>query len=646
MEKYLGREHRQYTRLDSVFPVQFRLTSVDGKNFISDWLQGFTNDISKGGICLRVNNFSAEFAELLNNKKVKLSLDITIPLGGRPAAALAKVAWVKEMDPAQYLIGLAYEHIDASDNARILRYAMSKKLFAPVSLGIIILLGLALLINASINIKLTQGNKALVSQLVKVMEESSLTKEKAEEITKERELLQDKIQSLMQDIQKAEEEKKSMQEEVKEAVSTESEKLEELQALTERLGKEKITLEERLSALKAKESSVGEHLQSISSRRATLEKANFEKMYQWVKAHQNPRTGLLMSFEGDSDIANWAFIYDQSLAAQAYIYFGDYESAVKIFDFFERSAKREGSLFFNAYYANDGSAAEYTVHSGPNIWLGIALMQYAKKSQDNTYLHLAEEIAGAIMDLQAQDGDSGIRGGPNIQWYSTEHNLDAYAFFNMLYKITGKSKYQAAADKVLSWLVKNTYGKSDIPISRGKGDSTIATDTYAWAIAAVGPGKLEEVGMNPDRIMEFAEKNCTITTAYVRPEGGTVKVKGCDFASQKHLARGGVVSTEWTAQMIVSYKIMAKFYEKKGNPAISSAYALKADEYLSELLKMVISSPSPSGQGESCLPYASQEFVDTGHGWFTPKGKSTGSVAGTTYTIFAYYDYNPLKFKD
>jgi hypothetical protein len=57
-----------------------------------------------------------------------------------------------------------------------------------------------------------------------------------------------------------------------------------------------------------------------------------------------------------------------------------------------------------------------------------------------------------------------------------------------------------------------------------------------------------------------------------------------------------------------------------------------------------MSSPSPSGQGENCLPYASQDFVDTGHGWYTPKGKDTGSVSGTTYTIFAYYNYNPLEF--
>ena len=57
---------------------------------------------------------------------------------------------------------------------------------------------------------------------------------------------------------------------------------------------------------------------------------------------------------------------------------------------------------------------------------------------------------------------------------------------------------------------------------------------------------------------------------------------------------------------------------------------------------MVISSPSKTGQGEGCLPYASDAFADTGHGWRTPKGKRTGSVAGTAYTIFASLEYNPL----
>jgi len=315
-------------------------------------------------------------------------------------------------------------------------------------------------------------------------------------------------------------------------------------------------------------------------------------------------------------------------------------------DFFNRRAKRQGRQFFNAYYVNDGSPAEYVVQSGPNIWLGIAIMQYTQKAKDTNYVNLAEEIAQGIIDLQNQDKDGGIRGGPNIEWYSTEHNLDAYAFFNMLHKITGKVRYQEAADKVLRWLVRHTYGRAEFPIKRGKGDSTIATDTYAWSIAAVGPEKLEEIGMNPDRIIEFAEQNCSVEVSFVRPEGRTVKIKGFDFASLRNVARGGIVSSEWTAQMVMAYKTMADFYYKKGMAAKAGVYTAKADEYLSGLANMIISSPSPSGQGESCLPYATSDFADTGHGWFTPKGKSTGSVAGTTYTLFAYYNYNPLELKD
>ena len=46
----LAEEHRKYVRLDSVFPVQFQLLGLDGKSSLSEWIQGFTSDISKGGI--------------------------------------------------------------------------------------------------------------------------------------------------------------------------------------------------------------------------------------------------------------------------------------------------------------------------------------------------------------------------------------------------------------------------------------------------------------------------------------------------------------------------------------------------------------------------------------------------------------------
>ena len=636
-DSFIERERRKYLRLDSVFPVEFRLVAPDAKGFLSDWLQGFTNNIGKGGICLEVNNFNPALVQTLKDQQVKLSLKIEMPISKSPICALAKTAWVQEVirESHKYIIGLSYEEIDVRQNNKIMRYAWAKRLFIPVVTTIILILGLSFAMNAYLNVRLIKGNKALVEQLVKILQESNLAKQKVKEISLQRQDLQLKIQALQSRIQNAEEEKKKL----------EAKKIEEQSVLIEQLAYDKTSLQEQLITLQHKEDAVTEELLRLDKRKTTLTQANLDKMYQWLMVHQNPRTGLVMSFEGDSEIANWAFIYDQALVAQAYTNFSDFERVRKILDFFKVKAKRTEAGFLNAYYV-DGSPAEYMVHSGPNIWLGIAILHYTQKTQDRTYLNLAEEIAQTIIALQGQDIDGGIRGGPNVEWYSTEHNLDAYAFFNMLYQVTGKAPYLAARDKVVNWLVRHTYDKTDIPIKRGKGDSTVATDTYAWSIAALGPAKLEELGMSPERIVEFAEQNCMAEALFTRPEGQAIKIKGFDFAAQRNLARGGVISSEWTAQMILAFKIMADFYHKKGMVAKARAYEGKADEYLAGLANMIISSPSPSGQGESCLPYATQDAVDTGHGWMTPKGKSTGSVAGTAYTLFAYYNYNPLEIKE
>jgi hypothetical protein len=639
-------ERRRYIRLDSVFPVEFRLLSIDEEAFLSDWLQGFTNNVGKGGICLAINNLNPQFAKVLKERKAKLSLKIEMPLSRKPVNARAQIAWLKDdlQTPNKYLIGLSYEEIDPLQNNRIMRYAWMKKLFVPVALSAIIVLGLAITINTVINVKLVKGNKALVGQLVRIIQESSIAKQKIKGINKEKEGLQIKIQALQVRIQTAEEEKLRSEGKAKLGVVQGPKKIEELNNLIGQLIEEKNSLQEQLNAVQRQENTITEELLRLDKRKATLEKANLDKMYQWLKGHQNGSTGLVTSFTGDSELADWAFTYEQALVSQAYINFSDFQRARRIFNFFNRKAKRENQKFFNAYYCSNARPAEYVVHSGPNIWLGIAIMHYTKKTQDTSYIKLAEELAKGIIDLQDKDG--GIRGGPGVEWYSTEHNLDAYAFFNMLYKITGKSQYVIAADKVLKWLIQHAYDKMALPVKRSKGDSTIATDTYAWSIAAIGPEKLEELGMNPDRIVEFAEESCAVTVSYVRPEGNTLKIKGFDFAPRRHVSGGGVISSEWTAQMVMVFKTMADFYYKKSMVAKARTYALKADEYLAGLSNMIISSPSPSGQGESCLPHASEDFVDTGHGWSSPKGKSTGSLAGTVYTLFAYYNYNPLKLED
>jgi len=648
IKKHNNPERRKYLRLDTVFPVQFHLVALEGKQQLSDELQGFTNNICKAGLCLVINNLNPTLAKMIKEEKTKFSLNIDLPAVAKPIPALARVAWIKEVStcPNKYLIGLNYELIEQKQANKIMFYARARKIFVPLALSVIILLVLGIAVNNLLNIKLAESNRILIRKLVKTIQESGIAKQKIIQIAKQSEDLQSKIQHLQSGIQAAEEERESLLRTAKLRESSSLNKIAELNKLVQKLKQDKVLSQEQLQGLRNQEAIISEELASLEKDKSTLEKANLGKMYEWLKIHQNPRTGLAMSFEGDSDIANWAFIYDQSLVAQAYTYFGDFDRAKKILNFFDQKAKRspEG-LFYNAYYVFDGEPTEYMVHSGPNIWLGIAILQYSKRANNTQYLKLAEEIAAVLIKFQNQDQEGFIRGGPEVTWVATEHNLDAYAFFNMLYNITGNNLYLSARDKVLNWLIQHTYDNKDVPIKRGRGDSTIATDTYAWSLAAIGPEKLEESGLDPDIIMEFAQENCSVEVNYTRPEGKTIKIKGFDFAAQRNLSRGGVISGEWTAQMVVAFRIMADFYRKKGTHSKVLTYEAKANEYMTQLGKMVISSPSPSGQGESCLPYATQDFVDTGHGWMTPKGKSTGSLSATTYTIFAYYNYNPLELK-
>lgn len=633
-------ELRKYLRLDTVFPVQFRLESLDGKFFLSNWLQGFTNNISLGGICLCVNNLDRSFLKLLDEKQAKLLLEINLSIKRKPITASARVAWVRDGsgDLRQHFIGLNYEHISVKQNNQLMRYGRIKKSFAPAALVLIFILMVALGVNTLTNINLTRSNKQLVEELVSVIKDSSIVNQKAKDAVIQRQDLQLKLKFLEERIVSAEVEKNAK-------ITVSPEQFKQLNDLVNKLNLEKSFLQKKLLTVQRKENVANEELLVLDQKKVVLERANLDKIYEWLKIHQNLHSGLVMSFEGDKDIANWAFTYDQALLIQIYTQSLDFERAKRVLDFFAKQARKENGWFLNAYYVNDGAPAEYVRHTGPNAWLGIAVLQYGHRSKDRSYLYLAEDIADTLIALQKEDSEGGLRGGPVFQWYSTEHNLDAYAFFNMLFKVTNNNKYKIAADKTLGWLFRHTYDRQDLPVKRGKGDSTIATDTYAWSIAAIGPQRLKDLGMNPDKIMEFVEKNCSVEVDFIRPSGQSVRIRGFDFAPQLHTARGGVVSSEWTAQMIVSFKIMAEFYNKSDSLK-ALEYKNKADLYLKELGKMVISSSSPTGQGEGCLPYATQDNVDTGHGWFTPKGSYTGSVSGTVYTLFAYCGFNPLELKE
>lgn len=608
-------DQRKFIRLKNVFPVEFAVVHSPEDLLDMFWRQGYTCNVSHGGICLETVSADEEMARRLQAGQTYFELRIRIPLSYPSVKARAQVAWLEKVDddvPGQYCIGLKFISADPVELDRMVGYARRLKYTASTGAGVLIFLFLMLAASGWYNFKLRLMNEALVNDLVAAQQEENKTSEAVEGIIEEGTLILKQIEEYTGD----------------------------------KTGRQK--LESVYAGLVRQRDRISDRLEILARKKGGLQKTVLEKMHLWLQNHQHASTGLVLSFEGDVGIIkDWAFIYDQALAADVFLAFGNEPGARKILNFFNQRAKENFQGFHNGYYYDSGEIAEFTIHCGPNIWVAIAALQYIHKTGDKYYLPLARKITDWLITIQDRDPAGGLKGGPELTWFATEHNLDAYALFNMMYEMTGEDKYRAAREKVMSWLKTYAMAPHSVdykspPVNRGRGDATIATDTYAWSLAAIGPEKLEAMGMNPEEIMKFAEEHCAVEVKYKRPSGVVLDVKGFDFAKYAHMPRGGLVSPEWTSQMIVSFRMLSRYFARKEDFYKTKYYEGKAEMYLNELNKLIISSPSAKGQGEGCLPYATLPDADTGHGWNTPYGMSTCSIAGTAYMIMAINQWNPL----
>lgn len=610
-KKPVFNNQRKYIRLKSIFPVEFRIAGETA------WQQGYTCNVSEGGVCFETVHLDEAVLARLGQADVVVEVSLHIPLHRPAVCAKAKIAWFRHVgkkDSPHYLIGFQFTDIPYGDCDRMVSHARLLSVSTQFLALTILTLFLGFIIGGFYNYHLRAENEKLVDYLAQAQYEEAGVRETIEEINHEKTMLSEQMRQYAQ-------------------------------GLTDRQ-----KLSNEYEQLQAREARIADRLRLLERQKSDAQKTVVERMHQWLKNHQNPLTGLVLSFEGDVGIIkDWAFIYDQALAICTFILFDDERDARRILNFFKQKLDRTKDFqgFYNGYYYDSGEISEYTVHCGPNIWVGIGVMQYMHKTKDDYYLPVARAIADWLITIQEKDPEGGLKGGPQFSWFATEHNLDAYAFFGMMYQMTQEEKYKTAQKKVLSWL--KTYamiphGKDyqSPPINRGRGDATIATDTFAWALAALGVEKLKQLGMDPEEIMGFAEEHCEAKVTFRRPSGVELEVIGFDFSKHANLPRGGMVSPEWTSQMIVSYQMLSKYFAQKEQLVQSNYYAEKARKYLGELNKLIIASPSVKGQGEGCLPYATLENADTGHGWTTPLGTKTCSVAGTAYMIMAIKQFNPL----
>jgi len=642
MAKRIHSERRKYIRISTVLAVEFFLKD---KNRLTPWLQGFTNNISYGGLCIKINDLWWGFGDRISKGK-KLNLILHLPF--REVEAEAEVVWKEEKKEKKFTshyLGVQFTHINNKDKNFLFLYALLKKVTPYLGMMLIIsFLGLSLFLNFKER-QLIEKNQRLVREYQSVLEErEKLAKAIREEkklfqlFTQREKDLKKRLESLKK---KIEEERKKYEENIsaekEEEIARLKERIEKLEKRISSLSEENLYLKRKIEGERESISIFSEKMKKIEEKKTLYFPQIVEGMRKWILSRQDLKSGLILSYEGDRELKEVAFTYDQALAVILLTILKDFKEAEKILDFYLERVKK-GEPIFNAYYT-DGSVFEYVIHSGVCAWIGIASLNYYQFRKEKKYLPIAYYVAKFLEKMMDEEG--GIRGGPNVGWYSTEHNLDAYAFFRLLYRITGKRRFFIQAEKIKSWLNRYAYTHKGIPVRRGKGDSTIATDTFAWSVTSLGAEELLSLDMDPDLILDFAEKNCKVKVNFDNSYRSFV-VEGFDFAKAKNIGRGGVVSCEWTSQMILAFLVMADYYKDKDFKK-SEYYLRKAKYYFEEMEKMIIVSTSFVGKGYPVLPYASASFADTGHGWHTPKAKNTGSLAATTYFLFTYFGYNPLR---
>ncbi len=647
-----GRDRRRYLRSPSIFPVEIYLPPDQ----VSGCVQGYTRNVSEGGLCFEVHGLTAHMREYLTTSPDPVTLLIHLPLDGVPTRAAAQVAWcehVAEADLEHYQIGVSFVNLPVAQRRRLTTHVQQLRWVPRLLATTALVLLVATMALAAWDIHLYRAQEAMTAQLSALQQHERTLLQQQEQLERQRDVL---TQHMAQSHgQVAQLEAQLRQDAATPSVASArapattpasttavtANKAQIAAALTD-AHQQQAQLQQVLASVVAGQAILEEQLASVRSRTATLEAEILDHLLTWLTFHQDPTTGLMVSFEGDPALEGWAFTYDQSLLSQCLLLFGREADAARVLEFFRPRAGSGFNGFPNAYYGTSGQVAEAVVHTGPTLWIGIAAVQYTARTHDQRFVPMVRTIADWAMRLQAEDTDGGLRGGPYVTWYSTEHHLDAYAFFHMAATVLKEPAYDQAGQRCWAWLQRYAHNHQEGRVNRGKGDATIATDTMAWAVAAIGPDRLDEVGWDPDRIIRFTEERCRVQTTFSDGKRPPVSVTGFDFTAPESVARGGVISSEWTGQMVVAFKLMEQFHAHHRRPVQAAAYERKARFYLTELERLVITTPCKTGHRGWAVPYATQEDVDTGHGWRTVHGASTGCISGTVYTIFARLGYNPL----
>lgn len=351
----------------------------------------------------------------------------------------------------------------------------------------------------------------------------------------------------------------------------------------------------------------------------------------------------LPSINPDRYIKNASFIYDNALALLAFSARGNNEDlrrAKILADAFVHAQNNDryytDGRLRNAYMSGDlidhltskvripgwwdpidkkwyEDEFQVSTYTGDLARVMIALLSYYKKVGGAQYLEVAMTL-GEWIETKTKDnrGTGGYTGGykgwetnpQKITWKSTEHNIDIYVAFMLLYEVTGDMKWKERALHAKSFIEAMWDGDKN-HFWTGTLDDGVAIN-YGNIPADIQAGAIMAINSYPSAL-SWVEDNY-----YTEHDG----FKGFDFNTDKD-----GVWFEGTAQMAIAYQI--------------NGDTNKSDTYLAELQKAQAFATNTNGKG---IVAACHDGVTTGFEWTYFNRLHIGATA---WYIFTEKGYNP-----
>jgi hypothetical protein len=228
---------------------------------------------------------------------------------------------------------------------------------------------------------------------------------------------------------------------------------------------------------------------------------------------------LIRSFDipvGDPSydrLLNWSWTYDSAVAATAFASVGLRDQAGRLLDQLAALQRKNGSIEF-AFDVKRGESTG-TIRSGSIGFAAIAFTDYDATFGDARYLDNARRAADYLLSLRT--GDGLVRGGPDVKWISTQHNVIALIALTRLAEQlqqqgddAGAATYRDAAEGIAKGIDSQLIVHDDGGLAHfreGVGDDVVPLDTQALGVIYAIFRRDEDLAK---QVYEFAQQSFAV----------------------------------------------------------------------------------------------------------------------------------------